>query len=365
MIKKRLYYVDWLRVFVIATLIPYHAALTYTGLGDIYIKKAITGNKVIPFIWVTMPLDNFFMTLLFFLSGIGTYYSFKYRKKDDYMKERVKKLLIPFLLGTVFLCPLQAYSKALYEGFTGNYFQFQKEFFSSKIVDYLGYAHLWFLLYLFVFSFLCYPLLKRLMHNKTRYKKLLDFISTKKNIYIPIIWIIIVETLLRPFFPGMQILIMDWANVIVYSSVYIFGFVYVSDNRLQDRLDRMMKQAMIIVIICLIALFGVYHYWIIEGGNSIVVTFLWAFLKGVYECFMIIMLLGLGRKYFNRESKVLRYLNKASFTYYVFHLLPVTYFTYITINTDLHAYSQFLITVILSYISIAILYAIMTIFRNK
>lgn len=52
--KKRLYYVDWLKVFVIAALIPYHAALTYTRLGDIYIKKAITDFKVIPFILVTM-----------------------------------------------------------------------------------------------------------------------------------------------------------------------------------------------------------------------------------------------------------------------------------------------------------------------
>lgn len=268
----------------------------------------------------------------------------------------MKKLFIPLVLGTVFLSPLQAYTKALFYGFKGNYFHFIPEFFSARIVDYLGYAHLWFLLYLFIFSLVCYPFFIKSLDDNTRYKKLLDFIVNRNYIYIPIIWIIIIETLLRPFFPGMQILIMDWANDIVYISVYIFGFIYASDSRIQYRLDIMLYKSIILVVICLIGLFGIYYYWLIYSGDSIIVTFIWAFLKGVYECFMIIMLLGLGRKYFNKESEVLKYFGKASFTYYIFHLLPVTYFTYIIINSSLNVYSKYLVTVFLSYITIVVLY---------
>lgn len=363
--RNRLYYVDWLRVFVIASLIPYHAALTYTGLGDIYIKKVITGFRVIPYVLITMPLDNFFMTLLFFLAGIGTYYALQYRKKKEYIKERLKKLLVPFILGTIFLCPLQAYFKALFDGFQGNYLDFIPEFFSAKIVEFLGYAHLWFLLYLLVFSLICYPLFVKWLKNGQKFAKLQNSIINKNNIYIPILWIIIVETLLRPLFPGKQILIMDWANDIVYISVYIFGFIYASDSRIQDRLARMLRKSIVLVVLCLSGLFAIYSYWLLYNGNSIIVTVTWAFLKGVYECFMIIMLLGLGRKYFNKESKVLRYLSKASFTYYVFHLLPVSYFTYIIINSNLNEYSKYLITVFLSYITIIVLYELIRRIRIK
>ncbi|WP_066498153.1 acyltransferase family protein [Abyssisolibacter fermentans] len=354
--ETRLYYVDWLRVFVIVSLVPYHAALTYTGLGDIYIKKIITDFRVIPYILVTMPLDSFFMTLLFFLAGISSYYALKYRKKEEYIKDRLKKLLVPLVLGTIFLCPLQAYSKALYYGFKGNYFQFIPKFLSVKIVDYLGYAHLWFILYLLIFSLICHPLFSKWIKDESQFIKLKNFVSKKNNIYIPIIWVIIVEILLRPLFPGMQILIMDWANDIVYISVYIFGFIYASDCRIQDRLDKMLSKSAILVLICLIALFVIYCYWLLYNGDSIIVTVIWAFLKGVYECFMIIMLLGLGRKCLNKESKVLRYLSKASFTYYIFHLLPVSYFTYIFVSSSLNEYNKYLVTVLLSYITIAIFY---------
>lgn len=354
--KTRLYYVDWLKVFVILSLIPYHAALTYTGLGDIYIKKVITDIRVIPYILITMPLDNFFMTLLFFLAGINTYYALQYRKKHEYIKERLRKLLIPLVIGTIFLCPLQAYFKALYYGFEGNYFEFIPEFFSIKIVDYLGYAHLWFILYLLVFSLMCYPLFAKWTKEETRFIKLKDFISSNNNIYIPILWIIIVETFLRPIFPGMQILIMDWANDIVYISVYIFGFIYASDIKIQYRLDRMLSLSTVLVLICFIGLFIIYCYWLLYNGDNIIITIIWAFLKGIYECFLIIMLLGIGKKYFNKESKILKYLNKASFTYYLFHLLAVSCFTYLFVNNNFNEYNKYIITVLLSYFTIVILY---------
>ena len=84
--RIRLYYVDWLRVLVVLSLIPYHAALTYTGLGDIYIKTQINDIRVLPFLILSVPLGSFFMTLLFFLSGISAYYSFQYRVRTSYLK---------------------------------------------------------------------------------------------------------------------------------------------------------------------------------------------------------------------------------------------------------------------------------------
>lgn len=352
--RERLYFIDWLRVSVILSLIPYHAALTYTGLGEIYIKKPITGPRVIPFIFMTMPLDNFFMTLLFFISGISTYYSLKSRSNGLYIKERINKLFKPFLLGTILLSPIQAYSMALYNGFSGNILCFIPEFFSARIVYYLGYAHLWFLLYLFVFSIACYPFFRWCLEHRNKVRGLVDTLISKQNIYVPIIWIVVVEWLLRPHFPGMQILIMDWANDVVYLSVFIFGFIYAFDQRIRERIDSLFTISIAMVLASGISLFLTYYYWLIINGDNFEVTRVWALSKGIYESFLIILLMILGRRYFNKSNNVLRYLKESSFRFYLYHMLPVTYITLIVINWNIDDYIKYLVTVFLSLIAMVI-----------
>jgi glucan biosynthesis protein C len=354
--KERLYYVDWLRIFVILTLIPYHAALTYTNtnLGEIYIKAPIKDIRVLPYLVVMATLDNFFMTLLFFLSGVGTYYALQHRSKREYMKERTKKLFIPFLLGTILLCPIQAYTKGLYNGFSGNFLHFLPEFFSGKIVGYLGYAHLWFLLYLFIISMGCVSLFKKWLNNKTRLENLSLFLCKGKNILIPIGFICLSELLLRPF-SGSQTLIGDWANDVVYPSMFIFGFVFASNTNIQKRVGKLFNPSKFVFFMCIpIYIFLYYKLDLNVSGVSFYGGVV--LLKGIYECSAIIVLLEMGRKYLNKRSQRLDYLNKASFTYYVMHLLPVSIFTYYFVNTELNIYVKYILVLILSYAFIFVLY---------
>lgn len=354
--KERLYYVDLLRVLVILSLIPYHSALTYTGLGDVYIRSPLKDFKILPFIIVQAPLDNFFMTLLFFLSGIATYYAFHYRSKKEYIRERTKKLLVPLILGLVFICPIQAYFKGLYHGFSGSYLRFMPQFFSSKIVYYLGYAHLWFLLYLYIFSMVCTPLFSCWLSERNRLEKITSYLCKGNNIFIPIVFIILIETFLRPLFNGPQTLIMDWTNDIVYLSVFIFGFVYSFDPNIQKRLDGLLKAAGVVVITFIPIFIFLYYQWAIYHTTAVVLSIVWAFMKGIYECSAIIMLLGIGKKYLNRGNNILTYLNKASFTYYYLHFLPVSAFSYYFTGTKLNVYIKYLLVILLSYMFVFVVY---------
>ncbi|PKM49698.1 MAG: hypothetical protein CVV02_14580 [Firmicutes bacterium HGW-Firmicutes-7] len=356
--NSRLYYIDWLRISVILSLIPYHAALTYTGLGDIYIIEPVTGLKLVPFIFLTMPLDNFFMTMLFFISGISSYYSMKSRPDGLFIRERVNKLLKPFLLGTIFLSPVQAYSKALFNGFDGSLIEFIPEFFSKRIVYYLGYAHLWFLLYLFVFSVVSYPLFRWCLINRDRVKNVVDMMITKQYIYFPILWIIAVEAVFRPYFPGMQTLIMDWANNLVYLTVYVFGFIYAFDSRIQDRIELLLSKSIIMVSVSGVSLFFIYWYWLIGEGNNFLITRIWALSKGIYESFLIVLLMVIGRRCFNVDNKVLRYFKESSFNYYLYHMLAVTYITLAFTSLRINYFVKYLMTVVLSVIIMAIVHEV-------
>ena len=363
--KARLYFIDWLRVFVILSLIPYHAALTYTGLGDIYIKQTVSGMSVVPFIFVTMPLDNFFMTLLFFISGMSSFYSMSFRGAKSFVRERVKKLFIPFLLGTIFLCPVQAYSMALYNGYKASLPNFFREFFSMKIVDYLGYAHLWFLLYLFVFSIICKSFFQWCFYNKNRITKFVEWLIDKQHIYIPLLWVIAIEAILRPYFPGMQILIFDWANDLVYLSVFIFGFIFAFDSRIQHRIDRIFRKSIIIVGLSLVCLFLIYYHWLVLNEDFFILARLWAVIKGFYEVFFIVLLMIAGRRYFNVSNKTLEYLKGSSFTFYMSHLLVVTYITLFVVNLKINVYVKYSITVIVSLLVVVFIDKILRAIRKK
>lgn len=345
--EERLYYVDWLRVLVILSLIPYHAALTYTEIGSTYVKTTIYDSRVLPFLAIKSPLASFFMVLLFFLSGIAAYYSFRRRGRTDYLKERITKIGIPFLLGTAFLCPVQAYFKARYEGYSGTIIQFIPEFFSSQFVHYLAYAHLWFLLYLFIYTLISVRLFAKWMGDETKLQKISSYLSSNNKIFIPILGLVVAEILLRPFFLGQQNFVLDWANNIVYFSVFIFGFIFASDASLQQRIFRLSGPSQLIFFILMFLNIAIEYLHMTAASKYLLP--IWILTKGIYECSAVIFFITLGKKFLNRASPILSYLNQTSFTCYIFHFIPISFLSYYLASKDIHIYVKYLIVVVLSY----------------
>lgn len=352
--NKRIYYVDWLRVMVILSLIPYHSALTYIKYGSVYIKAPLSGQAQLPFVVITTVFSDFFMTLLFFLSGIASFYSFRRRSKEQYKKERRAKLLYPLLLGTLFLCPIQGYLKAVYIGNPVDFLHFLPQFFYFKLFDYYAYSHLWFLLYLFIFSMVCIPLFTKLKKQE-KLSEISSFMTKGNRILLPVVFIILTELLLRPFFHESQSFINDWANVIVYLSVFIFGYLYAAEQRLQVRVKELWKPAAIAALFSLAVLMLLNYEWNIMNSEQVYLIVLWGPARGLYECSMIIFLMGLGQKYLNREGRILTYLSKASFTIYLFHFLPLTFFTLRMLPVKMNVYLKYLLVVFLSYLTVLII----------
>jgi hypothetical protein len=355
---KRLFYIDWLRVLVILSLIPFHAALTYTRYGVVPIKAPVSGLAALPFLAVSVPLGDFFMTLLFFISGMASFYSFKSRDSGNYIQERRNKLLFPFLLGWfLFLCPATGYVQALYEGYTGGFLNFIPQFFWYQSFHYNGYGHLWFLLYLYVFSLLCVPLFNLWKKEESRIERIGAFFSKGQRLLLPIGFIVLLELCLRPFFhPDAYIILFDWANDAVYLSLFIFGYVFASDERIQEKIKEYYNPSKVFGLLSLATLFFVNIQSQMLYSNETYLGVLWVIAKGVYECSAIIFLLNFARTRLNKGGRAVRYLSKASFTYYIFHYLPVTFFTFLFINLKIHLFLKFLLVILLSYITVFLVY---------
>jgi len=353
---KRLYYIDWLRVLVVLTLIPFHASLTYLRYGVVPIKAPVSGLSAFPFLIVEVPLGDFFMALLFFVSGVASRYSFKKRDAGRYIGERLQKLMLPFGLGFLFLCPVTAYIQALYEGFHGGFINFIPQFFWYDGYHYHGYMHLWFLFYLFVFSVICAPIFNRWQRNESSIRRIGDFLSHGNRLLLPVSFIILLELCLRPVYNSNAYIIFgDWANVTVYLSLFICGYVYAADARIQGKVNDYFKPSLVFSVLSLATLYYVNINSQMLYSDTAYLTLLWVLAKGFYECSAIIFLLNFGKLHLNRKSRLLGYLNNASFTIYIFHYLPVTFFTWLFINVKIHIFGKFLLVVVLSYLTVFIL----------
>ena len=98
------------------------------------------------------------MPLLFAVAGISSRYALEKRTAGEFAKERVNKLLVPFIFGVLLVVPIQPYLAQRFRNGDAGYFHS-----FSKITDLSGYdgafavAHLWFLLFLLIISLVCLP----------------------------------------------------------------------------------------------------------------------------------------------------------------------------------------------------------------
>ncbi len=165
------------------------------------------------------------------------------------------------------------------------------------------------------------------------------------------------ELCLRPFFyDSAYILVTDWANDAVYLSLFIFGYVFASDERIPQKLHAYDGASKILVALSLGVLFYVNIQSQVLYHNADYLTVLWVFAKGVYESAAIVFLVNLGARRFNRDSGALRYLSGASFPVYIIHFLPVTFFTLVLIQTNMPNVLKFLLTIVCSYATVFLLY---------
>lgn len=133
---ERKYFLDNLRWMAILLLFPFHASQIWSGgeYGGFYIWSH-TNTVCYLFSAAVYP---WYMTLLFVIAGISCKYSLQVRTSRQFLVERIKKLLVPFLFGLFVLVPIMTYvAEVFFNGYTGTYLQ-QYVLFFTKETDLTG-----------------------------------------------------------------------------------------------------------------------------------------------------------------------------------------------------------------------------------
>ena len=98
---------DWLRVFAVLLLLPFHSARVFDPFEAFYVHSVATSE---PLFWSVIAFISLWqMQLLFVLAGAASWFAFGRRNAHEYRAERVKRLLVPLLFGLVVIVPIQSY----------------------------------------------------------------------------------------------------------------------------------------------------------------------------------------------------------------------------------------------------------------
>jgi glucan biosynthesis protein C len=96
---------DLLRALVVVGLVFFHTAVIF-GAGEFPVKAAAENRVATVFLAFGATWG---MPLLFVISGMGIWYSLRSRSAAAFARERLRRLLVPLLIGLVALVPLQVY----------------------------------------------------------------------------------------------------------------------------------------------------------------------------------------------------------------------------------------------------------------
>lgn len=350
---QRQTYLDWLRILSIAGVLFFHSAMPYTAYDWWHIKNKETSHLVMEVIFF---MHLFRMPLLFFISGTVSYYMMQRRSSWSFIGLRVRRLLIPLLVGMFVIVPPQIYMERLNNGFHGTVWDFYKTTFN--FIPYpkgnFSWHHLWFIAYLFLYDILLAPLFTWLISPKSeKFKAKLTALANGKWIYIITLPSIAWYALLSNQHPETGDLVHDWCYFVYWLFFLLAGFICIIQPKLMESLERNRRFALTIAFVSLIFVdflrWNKFDPMYNDSHNNLLIIASTA-LRPVIAWGWLLALVGYGKRYLNRPHKSLNYLNQAVYPFYIIHQTVIVCISYYIVETQNESIlSKYLFTVVVTF----------------
>lgn len=312
---------DLLRIAACLIQFPFHTAKVFDHDPNYHIKNALESGLLDAF---TGFAHIWRMPLFFFIAGWAAVTALGNRTARAFLIDRAKRLGPPLLVGLVVLAPAIKYLERLSgrdlrpsglvaepRPFDLDYWTWLGHFFGR--LNQFSWSHLWFIVYLLLFSAALLPLLRRLAR---RYDSLSG----------GMIWLIgpalgcaAIELALRPLFGDLPNLYGDWANIAEFALFFLMGAVVAREPAVEACLAgqwRALLGAGLLAAAVHVAL-----------GPAPV----GAAARGLAAWCLVAGLLGLGQRLMHRRTSFDRYLGEATFPLYVLHNLPVVALAFLVV----------------------------------
>ena len=294
MTTERRHDIDWLRVIAIGLLLIYHIAIIFQpwALFIGFIKS----DEALEAVWTPMTLLNVWrIPLLFYISGMGLYFAMRQRNWKQLLLERTQRIFLPFTFGIVAIAPLHM-------------FIFQK-YYGMPLSYYPHMGHLWFLGNILVYVLLLLPIFNYLKnHGNGKIRRALNSLMSHPG-----------GPMLISLFFVLEVLWVNPQQFVLYAQTlhgfyngflaFFFGFLLVYSGK--TFWQTVLKWRWLYAGLAIV-LFGIrfLQFGIQAPG----------YLMAIESNCWIFGVFGLGYKYLNKPSNILRYLSRAAYPVYIIHM---------------------------------------------
>ncbi len=325
---ERLYYLDWLRVIAVFGVFISHTADIFDTL---YWHTRQNGQGISWNALATFGAE-WGMSLVFLLAGASAWFALLSRSSKQFIGERFKRLLIPFIVAFIVLSPFQAYILAYfiasgYSNFHGDLFQFFTYFFEYihiggdlRFLTIYGY-HLWFLAFLYIISMIALPILMYLKQARGSriILRLVALCNIPAGLFIFVPPIALIRIILWAPYPGYQ----GWTDFYTWFIIFVFGFILFANNTFQAIIRKQGKIFVSVAFVCIVSLIianfagGLSQ---LENAPSYSAGYMfYQLLLSIAMWSMVISALYLAMRFLNFSNKVLQYANEAILPFYILH----------------------------------------------
>jgi glucan biosynthesis protein C len=340
-------YIDNLRNLAVLALILFHTGRLFDS-ESWHMKDAVNYPAADLLIGFFNPWH---MPLLFLLAGMSSVYALQRRGVGQFIGERFSRLFVPFVVG-VFLAVLpQVYlerispyvpNRASPIDFDGSVFAFVPRF--LQMVPYpdgdFSWHHLWFLIYLLIYSILLAPLLWWMARSSWP-EKVGAWLAQGAMPFLLLLPLVVIEVALRPAFPSTHALINDWADHANFITVILIGALLASAPALVESIAGLRWVALASALVAMFAWLGIREL----GPDVFGAAFFPAVLipYTVAEWLWIMALLGFSRVFLNRSVTFLTAFTRYALAFYVFHQAVIIWLGWLTFGWSAMPFAKFVV----------------------
>lgn len=311
----RRYDIDWLRVIAIGLLLVYHVAIGFQPWGTML--GFITNKESWPSLWIPMSMLNVWrIPLLFFVSGMGVFFSMQKRNWIQLMAERATRILVPYVFGMFVIVPIYIYLWQAYHKIDGNYT--------------FNPGHLWFLWNIVVYVAVLSPLFFYLKKNeKGRAAMAIRKIFSTPLGFLLVIGAFIAEVMIVKPVPY-ELYATTTHGFVLGFMAFFFGFCFVFSGR--RFLELLVQWRWVFLVVAAVLVVARLAYLKASVPGYLLVT--------EAECW-IFSVLAFGHMYLNRGGKALTYLSQAAYPVYILHMVFLYLGSLLIFPLDIPVVSKF------------------------
>ncbi|HSF79948.1 MAG TPA: acyltransferase [Anaerolineales bacterium] len=354
----RVHYLDTLRVLAVLMVFVFHATKAFTVGGFLITNEQTSIVASIIFVAFLAPWG---MPFFFMLAGAGSWFALQRRSARQFARERFQRLFIPYLVGSALFTPLQAFFEWRFvlqsEGYQASYLQFIFDRWGGwnpTISDRLGY-HLWFLIFLFIFSLLVLPLLIWIRDEGQGFIGILNRLCEYRGGILVFAFLpLIIQFSLRPLFPDPH----DWADFFYDLFFFLSGYMIFTDERFTRAIRR---DWWLVLAVGLAALLGVVITLAIGQAEALFsdpgtpgYRFFWALVSIDAWCWSLFMMF-IGMRFLDFSNRWTRYGQGAVVPFYLIHQPVIVAMAFFVVQSQTGVTLKMLSVVFSSFIfSVAI-----------